>query len=274
LIEAMPALSQIDQGRCFDWGRTSADYAAHRPGPPPSFYERLRVLDVGLPGQRILDLGTGTGLLAQQFARHGADVVGIDISPDQIAMATRLSQEEGPAARFAVAPAEATGQSAAAFDAVTANQCWLYFNRSRTIAEVRRVLAPGGVLMTSHFSWLPRLDPIARQSEALVLSFNPDWGGGDWAGAVPPVPKWAEQDFDLVAMFWYDEAIPFTRDSWRGRMRACRGVGASLPPEDVERFDREHDALLRRIAPDNFTILHRLDAHVLRPKSGGGECQA
>jgi 2-polyprenyl-3-methyl-5-hydroxy-6-metoxy-1,4-benzoquinol methylase len=53
-------------------------------------------------------------LLARQFVRHGADVVGIDISPDQIAMATRLSQEEGLAARFAVAPAETTGQSAAA----------------------------------------------------------------------------------------------------------------------------------------------------------------
>ena len=35
---------------------------------------------------------------------------------------------------------------------------------------------------------------------------------------------------------------------------------------EVERFDREHEALLDRIAPDTFTILHRLDAHILKPK--------
>lgn len=262
----MPTIATIDEGRAFDWGRTSTDYAAHRPGPPPSFYERLHALGIGRAAQRILDLGTGTGVLARQFARQGADVVGIDIAPEQIAAAARLAQDEGLRVRFAVAPAEAAGEPEASFDAITANQCWLYFDKVRVIPEVRRLLAPGGVLVTSHFSWLPRLDPVARQSEELVLRFNPGWGGADWHGAVPPMPKWAEQDFVLAAMFWYDEEIPFTREAWRGRMRACRGVGASLPPEQVERFDREHDALLRRIAPDNFTILHRLDAHILKPK--------
>ena len=235
-------------------------------GPPASFYERLHALGVGRARQRILDLGTGTGLLARQLARQGADVVGVDIAQEQIAAATRLAQEERLGVRFAVAPAEVTGEPDASFDAVTANQCWLYFDKARVIPEVRRLLAPGGVLVTSHFSWLPRLDPIARQSEELVLRFNPGWGGGDWDGAVPPMPSWAAKDFALSAMFWYDEAVPFTRAAWRGRMRACRGVGASLPPGEVERFDREHEALLDRIAPDTFTILHRLDAHIFKPK--------
>jgi SAM-dependent methyltransferase len=262
----MPAIATIDEGRSFDWGRTSADYAAHRPGPPSSFYERLHALGVGRAGQRILDLGTGTGVLARQFARQGADVVGVDLAPEQIAAATQLARDEGLGARFQVAPAETTGEPDASFEAITANQCWLYFDKARVIAEVRRLLVPGGVLVTSHFSWLPRLDPIARQSEALVLRFNPGWGGADWHGGVPPMPGWAARDFELAAMFCYDEKIPFTREGWRGRMRACRGVGASLPPGEVDRFDREHDALLRRIAPEEFAILHRLDAHILRPK--------
>ena len=90
----MPTISTIDEGRNFDWGRTSSDYAEHRPGPPASFYERLYALGVGRARQRILDLGTGTGLLARQFARQGADVVGVDIAQEQIAAATRLAQEE------------------------------------------------------------------------------------------------------------------------------------------------------------------------------------
>ena len=52
----------IDGGRSIDWGRTSRDYARHRPGPPPSYFERLAALGVGRPGQRLLDLATGTGL--------------------------------------------------------------------------------------------------------------------------------------------------------------------------------------------------------------------
>lgn len=262
----MHGIRPIDGGNAADWGRTSSDYAAHRPGPPASFYERLKALGIGLRGQRILDLGTGTGLLARQFARQGARVVGVDIAENQVEAARRLAAEEKLDAVFAVAPAEDTRQAAGAFDAVTASQCWLYFDKPRAIAEVRRLLAPGGVLVTSHFSWLPRLDPLARRSEELVLSFNPDWGGADWAGAIPPMPVWAGADFNLTGMFWYDEDIPFTAEAWRGRIRACRGIGATLSDGEIRRFDAAHAALLREIAGPSFTIRHRLDAHILQPK--------
>jgi hypothetical protein len=67
-------------------------------------------------------------------------------------------------------------------------------------------------------------------------------------------------------MFVFDEMIPFTRESWRGRIRACRGIGATLIPQQVEAFDRDHDELLRRIAPETFSVLHRINAHLLRPR--------
>jgi hypothetical protein len=63
-------------------------------------------------------------------------------------------------------------------------------------------------------------------------------------------------------MFRFDADIPFTAESWRGRMRACRGVGATLDAAQVAAFDAEHAALLARIAPAEFAIPHRLDAHV------------
>ena len=65
-------------------------------------------------------------------------------------------------------------------------------------------------------------------------------------------------------MVVFDEAVPFTRESWRGRFRACRGVGATLSDEAVERFDREHDAQLRATTEEHFSVLHRIDAHLLR----------
>lgn len=256
----MHGLGATDQGRRIDWGRTSRDYATFRPGPPDSFYEKLAALGVGLEGQRILDLGTGTGVLARRFAAAGARCAGIDVSAEQIETARRLAREAGLEIDFRVARAEATGFGDASFDVVTASQCWLYFDAPRAIAEACRV-APGGALMVAHFSWLPRLDPIARASEELVLRFNPQWSAADWAGDVPPLPDWAE-GLRLAGFFVYDAAIPFTRATWRGRIRACRGVGAGLAPDEVARFDAAHAALLARIAPPRFTVLHRLDARI------------
>ena len=261
----MHDVSPHDHGRAIDWGRTSGDYADWRPDYPPEFYDRLAALGVGWPGQRILDLGTGVGFLARNFARRGAEVVGVDVSPEQIDEARRRAAAEGLRVDFFVALAEETGLPDAGFDAITASQCWLYFDRERAIREVRRLLRPGGVLATSHFCWLPREDAIARAAEALVLRHNPDWTAADYAGVIPPFPKWAEGRFRLVGMFVFDVDVPFTRESWRGRLRACRGVGASLTADEVARFDREHEALLREIAPVEFTVRHRIDAHVMQP---------
>jgi SAM-dependent methyltransferase len=258
----------IDAGRSIDWGRTSQDYARHRPGPPQSFYAKLAAHDVGIRGQRILDLGTGTGVLAREFARRGCVVAGVDVSAEQIEAAKRLAADEALAIDFRVAAAEETPFDGASFDVATANQCWLYFDLSRVIPELQRLLRPRGRLVVSHFSYLPRLDPVARASEELVLRFNPDWGAADYDGKIPARPGWSREAFELRAMWYYDEPIAFTRESWRGRIRALRGIGASLPSEQVRAFDEEHAALLDRIAPEEFTILHRIDVHVFEFRDG------
>jgi len=254
----------IDGGNPIDWGKTSKDYSVWRPNYPDRFFDALDAFGVGLTGQRILDMGTGVGFLALRFAQQGCDVAGVDIAEGQILEARNRAQSLGLSADFRVAPAEDTGLDAASFDAITSSQSWLYFDKDRAIKEVKRLLKPDGILCITHFSWLPREDAIARASEHLVLKYNPKWTGADWAGEVPFVPKWATGQFRLRAMFVFDAAMPFTRESWRGRVRACRGVGATLAPEQIEAFDREHEKLLKNIAPDLFTISHRIDAHLFQ----------
>ncbi|MDY5591372.1 MAG: hypothetical protein SPF51_07495 [Candidatus Fimivicinus sp.] len=41
-------------------------------------------------------------------------------------------------------------------------------------------------------------------------------------------------------------------------MRACCGVGASLPPEQVEAFSHTHLKMLRETMPENFSVLHEI----------------
>jgi SAM-dependent methyltransferase len=256
-----------DGGRNIEWGRTSADYAEHRPDYPAEFYSRLLDLGIGLPGQQILDLGTGVGFLAQNFARQGAQVTGIDIDATQIDVARQRAYESGLNIEYRLAPAEETGLPDRSFDIVSASQCWLYFDHTRASTEVSRLLCPGGTLVTAHLCWLPNEDEIARRSEELVLKYNSSWTGGGYDGKVSCSWTKMERYFDIIDFFVFDSRIPFTQKSWRGRFRACRGVGASLSPEEVAAFDREHAKLLARTLPRDFSVLHRIDCHIMRPRA-------
>ena len=66
-------------------------------------------IGIGLQGQRILDLGTGVGFLALNFARQGADVTGVDIAACQIEQARETAAVNGLTIDFRVADATETG---------------------------------------------------------------------------------------------------------------------------------------------------------------------
>lgn len=255
-----------DSVREVDWARTVEGYAIWRPGYPVSFFHRLAGLGIGTAAQRILDLGTGTGVLAREFARRGAEVIGLDLNEELLDAARRLADEEQVAVTWLRAPAEATGLPTASVDVVCASEAWGYFDVPRAVAEVRRLLRPGGRLMLCRLAWLPRRDRIAHHSEVLMLRFNPHWDGADEAGVIRRQPDWARERFTTQAMFYYDQPMPFTRESWRGRLRACRGLSGELPAEQVAAFDAELAAWLESAVPPRFTVLHRLEALVLAPR--------
>ena len=85
---------KIDGGKPFDWGLTSADYAKYRDIYPDVLYQTLYEMGIGGPGQRILDIGTGTGVLPRRMARYGACFTGLDLSKKQILQARALTEAE------------------------------------------------------------------------------------------------------------------------------------------------------------------------------------
>ncbi len=247
-----------------DFGRTADDFARHRAGFPPSLFERLRGHGLGIPGQRVLDLGTGTGSLARGFARAGALVTGLDIAPLLLEQARALDHAEDLHIDYRVARAEATGFGESQFDLVSAGQCWHWFDRPLAAAEVRRVLRPGGKVLIAHFDWLPLPGNVVAATEALIIKHNPAW---HLAGGSGVHPRWfadlAQAGFAELESFSYDEAVSYTHQSWRGRIRASAGVAASLPPERVALFDQEHAELLERnFSAETLQVPHRVFALV------------
>jgi SAM-dependent methyltransferase len=253
-----------------DFGRRSADYAAYRPGFPDSFYERLGAL-AKIDGSRVLDLGTGPGVVALEFAKRGAVVMGVDVAENQIGFAVKCADELDLAqrCRFLVRNAEDTQLEPCSFDWVTAGQCWHWFNGPAALAEAKRVLRPGGLLVIARFAYATARSEIAHLTDELILKHNPTWTFAFEAAMNPRQgEELIEGGMDLVEEFNYYHPQTFTHEGWRGRMRTCNGVGSRITdPQGVAVFDRELAEMLREHGfSDPMTIEHRVWAVVARKK--------
>jgi SAM-dependent methyltransferase len=253
--------SVIVPGGGLDWNSTSRDYLEHRPGYPPDFFPLLQQLGIGVAGQDILDLGTGTGALAIPFARQGAKVVGVDASEEQLAAARTVVTREKLGVDFRFALAEETGLPDASFDAVTASMCWQYFDTTKMVGEALRLLRPDGRLLIGSIVWVRGGSEVACATDALIAKYNElarTWDRSRY----DPVPAWSTERLRLRTYHSYVAPVPFTRESWRGRIRASKWIGAALPAAHVEAFDAEHDAALRLLSLERFDVPHRITIQI------------
>ena len=199
------------------------------------------------PGRRVLDLAAGTGKLTRLLVPTGADVVAVEpvaAMRDQLVAAV-------PGVEVRDGTAEALPLPDASVDAVTVAQAFHWFEPGPALAEVARVLRPGGHLF---LLWNARDRDVAwvRDYGELLLD-GPDMQRPyDWyytvdyaavvaeagAGAFGPVARWDHR--------W--EQRPFDADLLVARAESVSVVGA-LPPERKARvLDRIRD--LARTHPD------------------------
>ncbi len=184
------------------------------------------------PGARVLDVACGTGGVALRAARAGADVVGIDISADQLAKARGTTEAEGLAIRFDEGDCQELPYGDAAFDAVASAFGAIFApDHQRAADELARVCRPGGRLALTAWpkdEWSdvsvragrtfpegPDASDWAREEHARALlgdAFELELQTGEWrieadsdealwelvSTSMPPLRSWLEEQTEAV----------------------------------------------------------------------------
>ena len=139
------------------FARSAAAYERGRPGYPD---DAVDALVAALPGRDVVDLAAGTGKLTRALAARGCAVVAVEpVAEMRAAIAAPARALEGRA--------EATYLPTASADGVTVAQAFHWFDGPRALAEIHRVLRPGGVLA---LIWNRRRmqDEINQRIEAII----------------------------------------------------------------------------------------------------------
>jgi len=203
----------------------------------------------GLAGQRVLDLGCGTGVDLVRFARGGAAVTGVDIAESAIRLAARNVESRGLRAAFTVADGEALPLPAGHFDYVFAHGVAQYTgNGRRLVEEVHRVLKPTG---TAVFQGYNRISWLNALSKLMKVDLEHE--------GAPVLHKYSPAEFAaLVDIFPHVEVV-FERfpvksrlhGGWKGLAFNTFFVGAfnALPRSAVQRYGWHLLAFCRKSQP-------------------------
>lgn len=257
-------ISCIDNGNEFDFGKTSHDYAYYRDIYPKSMYDKLILFGVGKSGQKILDLGSGTAVLPVNLSNTGAQFTATDISAQQIFFGRQIVDEKHiKNIDFKVCSAEETGFEDNSFDVVTAVQCFSYFDAQEAAREIYRVLKSGGIFCKIYMDWLAFEDEVINEMESFVLKYNPNWNGYGFKKFKYNYPDWADDKFNIEIIHSYNETLSFSKKEWLGRIKSCRGIGASLPEKMVEQFSKEYGKALDKYK-EPLLLKHQIHIEIYR----------
>ncbi len=224
------------------------EITTHPPGTPGFFsdldqyhfeklHHLLRLVDFdGYRGQRVLDVGCGAGTDLVRFARGGAVVAGVDLSPSAIALARANIGQQGLQADLREADGEHLPFEDNTFDLVYAHGVVQYTPHPQALVdECRRVLKPGGAAIFqvyNRISWLNALSklmnvPLEHEDAPVLLKYS----AGEFRALLT-----AFRDVRLV-----EERFPVKsrlHGGWKGLLFNTVFVGTfnALPRAFVRRF--------------------------------------
>jgi len=185
-----------------DWGTGEYEHTARRLEPAAE----VVVARLGpRPGERVLDVGCGTGNAALAAARAGASVHGIDLAPRLVEVARARAADAGLDATFAVGDAEDLPVDDDAFDAAISVFGVIFAGAEAGARELLRVVRPGGRIVLT--TWI-EAGPTPKLMEAMRKALGAPKRPATWSD-----PDVLRSVFAPYAVELTEETIAFTAPS-------------------------------------------------------------
>lgn len=227
-------------------------YARFRPGYPDALLDWLWQEAKLVPGSRIADIGSGTGIFSEQLLARGLEVWGVEPNTDMRALA-----EEALAGRAGFTSvsgdAEATGLAEHAFDLVTAAQSFHWFDPGPFGEECRRILKPDAPVALIWNSREPR-NALVVENAGICRKYCREFYGfsGNNAADRTEIFEGFFRDGAYLAKS-FDNPQRYDLEAFIGR-----NLSSSYAPQPEERIRAEFIAalteLFRKYADDDGTI--------------------
>jgi len=247
-------VAEIDRAaRAFE--HVAAEYEDGRPGYAADVVAHaIAELDLR-PGSIALDLGAGTGKLTRMLLDAELVVIAIDPSPAMLAQLRTAA----PAAEAVVGAAEAIPLPSESVDAVTAGQAFHWFDATAALAEIHRVLRPGGGVALL-WNRRDRADPVQR----LLVELTDPPERTSPRGRLLDMPRVIAETglFGPVSQFESRHVQPIDESGLLSRLRSSSFV-ACLPPDRRAILERRLVERLAEIGPVR-EVAHTTIAYVAR----------
>jgi ubiquinone/menaquinone biosynthesis C-methylase UbiE len=216
----------------------AAAYEIARPGYPDEALD-LVATELGLThGTTVCDLAAGTGKLTRRLVDLGASVTAVE----PVEAMREQARATVPGAHVVDGTAEAIPLPDASVDVVTVAQAFHWFDAQPALAEIARVLTPGGGLALlwnerdERTAWVAEMSRLIRWHERTVSRYQ----HVDWAEVVA-----ASQHFTPLEERGVQWDQPMTREILADRVRSISYV-AVMPTAERERLAAEVTALVAR----------------------------
>ena len=246
-----------------DFSNNLTDYEKYRRAFPRRAFDELAARQIGLPGQTILDVGSGTGLIGDGLANIELHLIELDCNEILIRATSRRRNDNRLAfptravVQSVVAKAEECPFSGQLFDGVVVAQSWHWLHRVCAPGEIRRVLKPGNSVGIIYYMHVPMGRDIAGQTERLILKDHPHWRHQNSAGINGQVLRDLQSNgFEKIESLSFDVEELFTVEQWTGYVRTLSICNEMSKPA-LAKFNFELGDLLQAVEQP-FVVMHRL----------------